>query len=41
MGRGVNKSGISRDELFVVTKLWTDEHGKDNVLTACKQSLKK
>ncbi len=37
----MNKSGVSREELFVVTKLWNDQHGKENVLAACKESLKK
>ena len=33
-------SGVFRDELFVVSKLWNDMHGKGDVLLSCAQSLK-
>src|SRR5450756_729462 len=34
------KAGVSRDELFIVSKLWNDMHGKGDVLLSCAQSLK-
>ncbi len=30
---------ISRDELWITSKLWNDSHGKGNVIPACKKSL--
>ncbi len=33
-------SGVKREELFIVSKLWNDMHGKRNVLLSCAQSLK-
>lgn len=32
--------GIAREELFVVSKVWNDMHGKGDVLLSCAQSLK-
>ncbi|HLR78737.1 MAG TPA: aldo/keto reductase, partial [Burkholderiaceae bacterium] len=29
VGRGIAKSGIARDQLFVATKLWNTEHGHE------------
>lgn len=34
------KAGVSRDKLFIVSKLWNDMHGKGDVLLSCAQSLK-
>lgn len=34
------KKGISREELFIVSKVWNDMHGKGDVLLSCAQSLK-
>ncbi len=34
------RQGVSRDELFIVSKLWNDMHGKGDVLRSCAQSLK-
>ena len=34
------ESGVPREELFVVSKVWNDMHGKGDVLLSCAQSLK-
>jgi methylglyoxal/glyoxal reductase len=40
IGKAVLESGISRDEVFVTTKLWnTRDVGYDSAVKACKQSL--
>ncbi|GAB3604757.1 aldo/keto reductase [Conyzicola nivalis] len=39
VGAGVRASGIPRDELFVTTKVWNDDHGYDETLRAFDASL--
>jgi 2,5-diketo-D-gluconate reductase A len=39
VGAGVRSSGIPRDELFVTTKVWDDDHGYDETLRAFETSL--
>jgi 2,5-diketo-D-gluconate reductase A len=41
VGKALADSGIPRDELFVTTKLWNADHGRDNTLRAFDQSLRK
>ena len=42
IGKAVLESGISREEVFVTTKLWnTDQVGYDHAIKACKQSLQR
>lgn len=41
IGEAVRKSGIGRDEIFITTKLWNDDHGYDNALAAFDASLDK
>lgn len=41
VGAAIKKSGIAREELFVTTKLWVQDHGYDNTLKAFDVSLKK
>src|SRR5690349_15953553 len=42
IGNAVLESGISREEVFVTTKLWnTDQVGYDYAIKACKQSLQR
>ncbi|WP_067171740.1 aldo/keto reductase [Microtetraspora niveoalba] len=41
VGRAVRESGIPRDELFVTTKLWNDEHGYDRALRAFDASMER
>jgi len=39
VGAGVRASGIPRDEVFVTTKVWNDDHGYDQTLRAFDASL--
>ncbi len=39
VGRAIADSGIAREDLFVTTKLWNDDHGFDSTLAACEKSL--
>jgi diketogulonate reductase-like aldo/keto reductase len=41
VGRGVKNSGLSRSEVFVVTKLWDSDHGYENCKAAFMKSLGK
>lgn len=40
VGQAIRESKINRSEIFVTTKLWSDDHGYDNAINACSQSLK-
>ncbi|MTW87006.1 aldo/keto reductase [Virgibacillus dakarensis] len=39
VGRAIRESGIPREELFVTTKVWNDDHGFDRTLRAFEKSL--
>lgn len=39
VGQGVKESGISREELFVVSKVWNSDQGYDSTLKAFEASL--
>lgn len=39
VGQAVERSGLPRDDVFVTTKLWNDDHGFDNALKAVDRSL--
>ena len=41
VGQAIADSGIARDELFVTTKLWNDQHDRHLVVPAAQDSLKK
>jgi 2,5-diketo-D-gluconate reductase A len=41
VGRGITASGISRDELFVTTKLWVEHQGEEKARRAFEASLGK
>lgn len=41
VGDALRSSGIPREELFITTKLWVQDHGYDNTLRAFETSLKK
>lgn len=41
VGRAVAESGIARDELFITTKIWTENLGKDKLIASLKESLEK
>jgi 2,5-diketo-D-gluconate reductase A len=39
VGDGVRSSGVPRNELFITTKVWDDDHGYDETLRAFDRSL--
>ncbi|CAG8050485.1 unnamed protein product [Penicillium olsonii] len=39
VGKGVRKSGVPREALFITTKLWSNKHHPDDVEPAIQQSL--
>jgi diketogulonate reductase-like aldo/keto reductase len=41
VGQAVHRSGITREDLFVTTKLWNSDQGYDSTLRACEASLKR
>lgn len=41
VGEAIRNSGISREEIFVTTKVWNSDHGYDATLRAFEVSLKK
>lgn len=41
VGAAIRQSGIPREDLFVTTKLWVQDHGYDNTLRAFDTSMKK
>jgi 2,5-diketo-D-gluconate reductase A len=41
VGRAMRASGIPRDELFVTTKVWNDDHGRDRARDAMSRSLER
>lgn len=41
VGRAIRASGLPREELFITTKLWNDEHAYDRALRAFDDSLTK
>ncbi len=40
VGQAVHQSGITREALFVTTKLWNSDQGYDSTLRACEASLR-
>jgi methylglyoxal/glyoxal reductase len=38
IGAALAESGVPREELFVTTKLWNDDHGYDSTIRACRRS---
>lgn len=40
VGEAVRNSGIKREEIFVTTKLWNEDHGYESALRAFDKSLK-
>ena len=41
VGRGIKKSGIAREEIFVTTKVWNDNHTYEDAKAALATSLEK
>ena len=41
VGEAISKCGIPRNELFIITKLWVQDHGYENTKKAIETSLRK
>lgn len=41
VGRGIAKSGVAREELFITTKIWVENASYDGVLASFERSLKR
>jgi 2,5-diketo-D-gluconate reductase A len=41
VGRGIRRSGVAREELFITTKLWIQSNGYDGAMRAFENSLKR
>ncbi|MGP4073396.1 aldo/keto reductase [Piscibacillus sp. B03] len=41
VGEGIRESSVSRDDLFITTKVWNDEQGYDETLRAFERSLER
>ena len=41
VGQGMAESGVQRSELFVTTKIWTDNYAKTKLVPSLRDSLKK
>lgn len=41
VGKGIKKSGIEREKLFITTKVWVDDTGYENTKKAFDESMKK
>lgn len=41
VGRGIKRSGVAREDLFVTTKLWIQSHGHESTHKAFENSLKR
>ncbi|MBA4547805.1 aldo/keto reductase [Thermoactinomyces intermedius] len=41
VGKAIKESGVSREDLFITTKVWNDDQGYDSTLQAFEESRKK
>jgi 2,5-diketo-D-gluconate reductase A len=41
VGKGLRRSGVARDQLFVTTKLWVEDNGYERTLLAIDKSLRR
>jgi len=41
VGKGIKKSGVAREELFITTKLWIQRNGYEGTIRAFENSLKR
>lgn len=41
VGQAIAESGVARNELFITTKIWTDNYAKDKLVPSLKESLAK
>ena len=41
VGQAIAESGVAREELFITTKIWIENLGKDKLISSLKESLQK
>ena len=41
VGKSLHESGVSREEVFITTKVWNSDQGYDTTLQACERSLRR
>jgi 2,5-diketo-D-gluconate reductase A len=41
VGQAIHASGLDRSEIFITTKCFNDDHGRDKAKAACKKSLER
>lgn len=41
VGRAVRHSNLARSDVFVTTKVWNDDHGREKTRRACEESLER
>ena len=41
VGRGIKASGVDREEIFLVTKVWPSDFSRDDVVRSTRESLRK
>merc|ERR1719324_178761 len=41
VGEGIKLSGVPRDQVFITSKLWNNDHATSDVEPACRESLRK
>src|SRR5919112_2886952 len=41
VGRGIQNSGLDREEIFLVTKVWPSDFSRERVIGTTRESLKK
>ena len=39
VGKGIRESGIKREDLFLTSKLWNDDHGYESTLRAFENTI--
>ncbi|MBF3375390.1 aldo/keto reductase, partial [Leptospira borgpetersenii serovar Arborea] len=41
VGQAIKENGVARDELYITTKIWTENLSKDRLIVSLKESLQK
>lgn len=41
IGKGIKESSVKREDIFLVTKVWNDNHGYSNTIKAFEESVRK
>lgn len=41
VGQAIAESGVTREDIFITTKIWTEGYGKDRLIPSLKESLAK